>query len=384
MNFDLSQDQKLLVDTAASFAKKSSPVSRARALRSDPLGFDPKVWKQMAELGWLGLCVPESEGGFGARFVDLALVLEQLGTTLVPEPIIATCVLGATALARAGSGEQRGRWLTPLAAGELHAALAWAERDSRYDPAACATRAEKRAGGWRLSGEKVWVQGGHVADLFLVSARTGGGARERGGVSLFAVDKAAPGVEVVAVDTMDGRRAAMLTLSGVEVGSDRMLGGDGDAVPLVEDVLDVAAAAACAEGVGIAQAVLAMTVDYLKTREQFGVKIGTFQVLQHRAVEMFVETELLRSHAIEACLRVDEGEADERRQAISASMVQLATGGRFVVRQGIQLHGGIGCTDEHDIGLYFKRMQTLGALFGDEEHHLARFAALTQPPGVPL
>jgi alkylation response protein AidB-like acyl-CoA dehydrogenase len=384
VNFDLSQDQKMLVDTAASFAKKSSPVARARKLRSDPLGFEPKVWKQMAELGWLGLCVPEQEGGFGGRFIDLALILEQLATTLVPEPILATCVLGGTALARAGDAEQRARWLAPLAAGELHVALAWAERDSRYEPAACALRADKKSGGYRLSGEKVWVQGGHAADLFLVSARTAGGARDADGVSLFAVDRDAPGVEVQPVATMDGRRAAMLRLQGVEVGADRRLGDEGGAAEVVGDVLDVAAAAACAEGAGIAQAVLAMTVEYLKTREQFGVKIGTFQVLQHRAVDMFVETEILRSHAIEACLRIDEGEADERRQAVSAALVQLATGGRMVVRQGIQLHGGIGCTDEHDVGLYFKRLQILGVLFGDEDHHLARFAALSQPPGAPL
>jgi alkylation response protein AidB-like acyl-CoA dehydrogenase len=384
VNFDLNQDQKMLVDTAASFAKKSSPVSRARKLRRDPLGFEPKVWKQMAELGWLGLCVPEADGGFGARFVDLALVLEQLGTTLVPEPLLATCVLGGTALARAGSAEQRGRWLGPLAAGELHAALAWAERDGRYSPATCAARAEKRPGGYRLSGEKVWVQGGHAAQLLLVSARTSGGPREAKGVSLFAVDKDAAGVEVQRVETMDGRHAAMVRLSSVDVGADRLLGPEGGAGPIIEDVLDVAAAAGCAEGLGIAQAVLSMTVEYLKTREQFGVKIGTFQVLQHRAVEMFVETEVLRSHSIEASLRVDEGDADERRRAVSAAMIQLVTGGRGVVRQGIQLHGGIGCTDEHDIGLYFKRMQILGAIVGDEEHHLARYAGLTQPPGAPL
>jgi alkylation response protein AidB-like acyl-CoA dehydrogenase len=386
VNFDLSSDQKLLVDTASSFAKKSSPVSRARKLRTDPLGFEPKVWRQMAELGWLGLCVPEANGGFGARFVDLALVLEQLATTLVPEPILATCVLGGTALARAGSDEQRARWLAPLAAGELHAALAWAERGGRYDAAAVATRAEKMASGkgYRLSGEKIWVQGGHAANLLLVTARTAGGPLERTGVSLFAVDSGASGVEVRPVETMDGRRAAMVRLDGVEVGADRMLGDEGIAAPLVEDVLDVGAAAACAEATGMAKAVLAMTVDYLKTREQFGVKIGTFQALQHRAVEMFVEVELCRSHSIEASLRIDEGAADERRQAVSAAMVQLATGGRGVVRSAIQLHGGIGCTDEHDVGLYFKRMQSLGALLGDEDHHLARFAGLTQLPGAAL
>src|SRR5262245_2189048 len=221
----------MLVDTAASFARKSSPVARARRLRGDPLGFEPGVWKHMAELGWVGLCVPESEGGYGARFVDLALVLEQLGTTLVPEPLLATAVLGGTALARAGSGEQRGRWLAPLAAGDLHVALAWAERDGRYEPAACGTRAEKLArGGYRVAGEKVWVPGGHAAELLLVSARTGGGGRERSGVSLFAVDRDAPGVEVQPVDTMDGRRAAMVRMAGVVVGADRLVGPPGEAV----------------------------------------------------------------------------------------------------------------------------------------------------------
>jgi alkylation response protein AidB-like acyl-CoA dehydrogenase len=374
MNFDLSQDQKMLVDTAASFAKKSSPVSRMRGLREDPLGFEPRVWKQMAELGWLGLCVPEEAGGFGGRFVDLALVIEQLGKTLVPEPLIPTVVLGGTALAR-GTAEQQARWLAPMAAGDLQVALAWAERDGRYRADACATRAERVGGGWRLTGEKTWVLNGHAADLFLVTAKG------EGGVSLFAVDRATKGLTVKPVRTMDGRRAAMLRLDGAMVVADRLLGEAGQGAAVTEAALDAGAAAACAEAVGIAQAVLAMTVEYLKTREQFGAKIGTFQALQHRAVEMFVEVELLKSHSIEASLRIDEpgGSAEERRAAVSAAMVQLASGGRQVVRQGIQLHGGIGCTDEHDVGLYFKRMQTLSQSFGDEEHHLARFADLTQP-----
>ena len=374
MNFDLSQDQKMLVDTAASFAKKSSPVSRSRALREDPRGFDPKVWKQMAELGWLGLCVPEAAGGFGGRFVDLALVIEQLGKTLVPEPLIPTVVLGGFALA-SGSAAQQERWLSPLAAGELQAALAWSERDGRYRPDAVATRAERVGGGWRLTGEKTWVLNGHAADLFLVTAR------DAAGVSLFAVDRGTKGLVIKPVQTMDGRGAAMVRLDGAMVVADRLIGEAGQGAAVAEAALDAAAAAACAEAAGMAQAVLAMTVEYLKTREQFGAKIGMFQALQHRAVEMFVEVELLKSHSIEASLRIDEpgGSPEERRAAVSAAMVQLASGGRQVVRQGIQLHGGIGCTDEHDIGLYFKRMQTLSQSFGDEEHHLARFADLTQP-----
>ncbi|HEU5056804.1 MAG TPA: acyl-CoA dehydrogenase family protein [Kofleriaceae bacterium] len=380
MHFDLSQDQKMLVDTAASFARKSSPVARARRLRADPRGYEPAIWKQMAELGWLGLCLPEEVGGFGGRFIDLALVIEQLGATLVPEPILPTAVLGGTALVRGGDPEQRGRWLGPLAAGDLQVSLAVWERGGRFDPTWCETRAEKSAAGWRLSGEKVWVPGGHAADLFLVAARTAGAPGDPAGVSLFAVDRAALAVEPL--QTIDGRRAAAIRLSGVEVGADRRLGGDGAAAAVIEAALEAGCAAAAAEATGIAQAVLDMTVDYLKTREQFGALIGTFQALQHRAVEMFVETELCRSHAIEACLRVDEGDAGERRRAVAAAMVQVASGGRFVVRQGIQLHGGIGCTDEHDVGLYFKRMQALSQMLGDEQHHLARFADLTQPARV--
>jgi alkylation response protein AidB-like acyl-CoA dehydrogenase len=380
MNFDLSHDQKMLVDTAASFAKKSSPVARARRLRADPRGFEPAVWKQMAELGWLGLCLPEEVGGFAGRFIDLALVIEQLGATLVPEPLLPTVVLGGTALAAGADPEQRGRWLAPLAAGDLQVALAVWERAGRFDPTWCEARAEKSGKGWRLSGEKVWVPGGHAADLFLVAARTGGAPGERSGVSLFAVDRAA--LEVAPVQTIDGRRAAMIRLAGVEVGGDRRIAGDGQAAEVIERALEAGCAAAAAEAVGIAQAVLGMTVAYLKTREQFGALIGTFQALQHRAVEMFVEAELLRGHAVEACLRIDEGGGEERRRAVAAAMVHVAQGGRFVVRQGIQLHGGIGCTDEHDVGLYFKRMQALSQMLGDEQHHLARFADLTQPERV--
>lgn len=372
MNFDLTSDQKMLVDTAQSFAKKSSPVSRARALREGPLGFDPALWRQMGELGWLGLCLPEEVGGFGGRFSDLALVIEQLAATLTPEPILPTVVLGGGALARAADAAQRERWLAPLAAGELHAALAWAERGGRFDVTACETRARAGDSGYTIDGEKIWVPGGHAAQLLLVTAQTGAG------LSLFAVDAGAPGVEVQPLQTIDGRRAATVRLSGVAVAKDRLLGAEGGAAGVVEDVLDMAAAAAVAEGVGICQAVLTMTVDYLKTRQQFGVKIGTFQALQHRAVEMFVETEILRSHALEACLRIDEGDPADRRRAVSAAMVQLCGGGRSVVRQAIQLHGGIGCTDEHDVGLYFKRLEALTHMFGDQQHYLRRFADLTQ------
>jgi alkylation response protein AidB-like acyl-CoA dehydrogenase len=376
MNFDLSQDQKLLVDTAAAFVRKESPVTRLRAMRQDPLGYSKQVWKQMGELGWLGILVPESLGGFGGAFVDAALVIEKLGTTLVPEPYVASVVLAGGMILAAGSEAQKKRWLEPLVSGDATYALAYAERESRFDPLRIATRAEKSGAGYRLSGEKVFVLNGHAADAIVVSARTSGSAGDREGVSAFVVDAKARGVTVRPIKTMDGHHAAMIAFDGAVVDADRLLGGDGGAGPALERAIDLGAAAACAEGVGIMQTVLAMTRDYLCTREQFGVRIGTFQALQHRCVDMFIETELARSASMMASIKVDDPDETERKSAISAAKAQLAVSGRFVTQQAIQLHGGIGVTDEHDAGLYFKRMHILSTLFGDEEHHLARFASL--------
>ena len=371
MNFDLTEDQKMLRDTTRSFAKKESPIERKRKMIDTELGYEKSVWEQMGELGWLSVPFPESVGGFGGNLVDVALIVEQFASTLVPEPYIPSVVLGGMAVLRAGNASQQKRWLEPLCEGKTSLALAYAERQSRFDVTDVATKAEKTRGGYKLSGEKVWVLNGHAADTLVVSAATGDG------LALFAVDRTAAGLTVQAVKTMDGNRAAMLKLDGVAVDGDRLLGEPGNAGAILAEVMDLGSAAACAEGVGICQAVLAMTVEYLKTREQFGTKIGAFQALQHRAVDMFIETELCKSHSIEASIRMSDG-SDEttRASAVSAAKVQLATGGKYVVEQGIQLHGGIALTEEHDMGLYFKRMHILNTLFGDEEHHLARYAAL--------
>ena len=375
MNFDLTDEQRLLVDSVASFAKKQSPVTRLRQTREEPLGFSREVWKQMGDLGWLGMSLPEAAGGLAQSFADVALILEHLGKTLVPEPIL-PAIVAATPIARLGSEEQMGRWLAPLAAGDACLALAWAEAQGRYDVADVETRAEKSGDGYRISGKKRFVLAGHAADHLVVSARTSGASRDREGVSLFVIDRDAEGLSIQPIKTMDGHRAAMIALDGVELSKDRLLGAEGAAISALEEAMDIGAAGACAEGVGITRAALEMTTDYLRTREQFGVKIGSFQALQHRAVDMFVETELCKSTAILAAIKADDRDEDERKGAISAAKVQLSTGGRFVVAQATQLHGGIGVTDEHDIGLYFKRMQVLAALFGDEEHHVARFASL--------
>jgi alkylation response protein AidB-like acyl-CoA dehydrogenase len=376
MDFTFTSDQELLQSTVASFVRKESPVSRVRATRKDPVGWSRDLWKRMGDLGWLALPFAESAGGLGGTMIDAALLLEQLGTTLVPEPYLSSAILAGTALAEAANEAQRERFLAPLLAGDTVVALAWAEVDGRYDPASIGVRAEKTGGGWKLTGTKRFVLEGHAADLLVVSARTAGANGDRDGVSLFAVDAGAPGVAKQPVGLIDGHRAAIVELAGVEVGADRLLGHEGAGLAALELALDRAAAGACAEAVGLMQTVLHMTCDYLRTREQFGVKIGTFQALQHRAVDMFIETELSRSAMYMAAIRAGDPDAVQRASSISVAKAQIAQSGRFVTQQSIQLHGGIGISDEHDIGLYFKRMQALGSLFGDEDHHVTRFASL--------
>ncbi len=373
MDFELSDDQRMLVDTVANFVRRESPVTRARKMREDAIGYSRATWQKMGELGWLGLLYSEEFGGLGGGMVDVALVLEQLGTTLVPEPFVSTVVLGGNAIFRAGSDEQKARWLAPAVAGERTLAFAYAERDGRYDPTAVTTEARREGAGYVLNGKKMFVLGGQDADAIVVSARTSPGPD---GLSLFVVERGAQGLDVQAVTTLDGRRAAMLRFEGLRLDESARLGAEGSARAVIEAVLDDAAAAACAEGAGIARAVLDMTADYLRTREQFGVKIGSFQALQHRAVDMFIETELLRSTMLMAAIKAGDADVVERQGAISAAKAQLEVGGRLVTQQAIQLFGGIGITDEHDVGLYFKRMQVLLSLFGDAHYHLQRYAAL--------
>ena len=369
MDFELDQDQQMLAKTVADFAKNESPVERFRKLRDDDVGYEASVWQRMGELGWLGVPFAESVGGFGGSFIECATVLENLATTLVPEPYLASVVLGGMTLARAGDAAQHEAYLTPMIEGETTLALACSEAQSRYDVSSVETSARPDGSGYVLGGRKVWVLNGHRADHLLVSAKAAGG------VTLFVVPRDAEGVHVTVAKTIDGRMAAFIEFDEVRVSDGARLGEEGSGAAVLERTMDYAAAAAVAEGVGIASRMLQMTVDYLGTREQFGVKIGSFQALQHRAVDMYAETELLRSISMASMVRADEDDAGTRRGDISAAKYQLATGGIWVAQQSLQLHGGIGVTDEHDIGLYFKRMYALNALFGDREHHVARFAS---------
>ncbi|MEM6989898.1 MAG: acyl-CoA dehydrogenase family protein [Myxococcota bacterium] len=371
MNFELTSDQKMLAQTVSQFTKTKSTVERFRKLREAGTSWEREVWAEMGELGWLSVPFPEEAGGFGAGFVEVAIIAEGLGKTLVPEPFIGSVVLGGMALLQAGSASQHEQWLAPMIEGTSSLALGYAERQSRHDVSRVATTATRDGGGWKLSGEKVFVPNGHEAEHVLISAQT------PDGIGLFVVAADGPGVTRTKVKTIDGHGAGRIRLDGAAVGDDCRLGEPGDAtVATLEHVLDYGAAAACAEGLGICQATLDMTVAHLKERKQFNVPIGSFQVLQHRAVEMFVEVELVRSVSILASISVEDEDPVARKRGVSAAKAKLATAGRAVTREAIQLHGGIGITDEHDIGLYFKRMVALDALFGDEVHHVERFSAL--------
>ena len=308
-------------------------------------------------------------------YVEAGLCGPQLGPTRVPEPIIPLFGAGS-ALAEAGSAEQQQRFLAPALAGEQSLAFAFLEEQSRHDPHSVRTHAHPAGAGYRLRGKKRWVLNGHAADVIVVSARSDGGEASADGLSLFVIDRSLPGVRVQPVSTMDGQKAAMIELADVEVGADRVLGGVGKAGPLLAALMDLGAAASVCEASGILQTVLWMTRNYLMERKQFNVPIGSFQALQHRTVDMFVEAELTKSVAMLAMIKAQDPDPNERQRAISAAKASVIESGAFVTRQGIQLHGGIGVTDEHDVGLYFKRMHILATLFGDDAFHLARYASL--------
>ncbi len=376
MNFDLSEEQQMIVESVAKFVAGESPVERFRRLRDAGRGFEPAVWEQMGSMGWLSVELPVAENGFGGRFVDLALILEQLGRGLVPEPYLASVVLAGGLLSRLGNDAQRAEFLAPMAAGRTSLALAYAERQSRYALHDCRTRAARDGEGFVLRGEKQWVLNGAHADRILVVARSAGADRDREGLSLFVVDADAAGLTRLAVPGMDGHQTGLLRFDGVRVGRERLLAAQDAALPWLEWAIDRGAAAACAEGQGALQELFERTVAYLKQRQQFGVPIGSFQALQHRAADMYAQLELCRSAMILAAIQADAEDPAERMAEISTAKLQLAEGGWYIQENAIQLHGGIGVTDEQDEGLFFKRVRVLQSLFGDADYHVERFQSL--------
>jgi pimeloyl-CoA dehydrogenase small subunit len=375
MDFDLSDEQRLLKDQVTGLIEKEYAFEQRKAYAREPLGYSQARWAQFAELGLLALPFAEAQGGIGGTPVETMIVMEAFGRGLVLEPYLATVVLGGGLLRFAGSAAQLDAMVPAIAGGTLRLAFAHTERQSRYDLADIAVTAKPEpGGGFVLSGQKGVVLHGDSADRLIVSARSAGGQRERDGISLFLVDPKADGVAVQGYPTIDGLRAAEIALRDVRLGPDALLGPRDHALPLIERAVDLAIAALAAEAVGAMSVMHELTVEYLKTRKQFGVAIGSFQALQHRAVDMLVALEQARSMAMLATMMAEALDTAERRRSIAAAKVQIGLSGRFVGQQAIQLHGGIGMTDEYKVGSYFKRVTMIDTLFGDADHHLAAVA----------
>ena len=373
MDLSYSEDHTLLSESITRFIQNDYDFETRSRIAASDLGFDAGVWQQFADLGWLAIPFSEDEGGLGADPVSVMILMERFGRGLVLEPYVPSILLGGRLIAAAGGAEQRSRYLGELIAGKIQLAFGHGEPSGRYALAHVATRAEGGAGGFTLSGQKAVVHNAEAADFIIVSARSSGEVRAQEGISLFLVPRRTPGLTVRPYRTVDGLRAAELVLEGVQVGEDALLGEEGGAYPAIEAVTDGAVAAVCSEAVGVMDLLRETTLEYLKTRQQFGRPLGAFQVLQHRAVDMLIACEEARSLALMATLSFDKT-VSERRRAVSAAKARIGNAGRKVGQEAVQLHGGMGVTDELKVGHYFKRLTMIDTFFGDAAHHLDRFA----------
>ena len=376
MDFELSEEQRLPKDSVERLLTDRYTFDARQRFMQEPLGFSRELWRQYAELGLLGLPFKEEYGGVGGGPVETMIVMEAFGRALALEPFLATIVLGGGCLRLGATAELCASLIPKIVNGHLLLAFAHAERQSRYDLADVASTARKDGSNYVLDGAKTLIVHGDCADKLIVSARLAGERRDQHGIGLFLVDADAAGLSRRGYPTVDGLRAAEVTLAGVRVGAEAVIGEPGNAFPLIARVVDAAIAALAAEAVGAMAALHQLTVDYLKTRKQFGVPIGSFQVLQHRAADMLIALEQARSMCMLATMMTDERDEVDRCKAIAAAKVQIGRSGRFIGQQAIQLHGGIGMTMEYKVGHYFKRVTAIDTLFGDADHHLAKLARM--------
>jgi pimeloyl-CoA dehydrogenase small subunit len=372
MDLDLSEEQRLLKESVDGLLTDAYDFDQRKKYMAEKGGWSKALWGKLAEQGLLGLPFSEEDGGFGAGGVETMIVMEALGKALVLEPYLATVILGGGFLRHGGSAEQKAAYIPGIIDGSKTFAFAQLEKNSRYDLGDVSTTAKKKGAGWVIDGEKFVVLNGETADMLVVTARTKGGQRDPSGVGLFLVPGNAKGIAKKGYPTQDGLHAADITLTGVEVGSEAAIGDPENALPLIERVVDEARTALCAEAVGAMDESLKTTVEYLKTRKQFGVAIGSFQTLQHRAADMFVAVEQARSMSMFATMASEFDNARERATAVAAAKVQIGKSLKFVGQQSIQLHGGIGMTQEAKIGHYFKRLTMIENTFGDTDYHLRR------------
>jgi pimeloyl-CoA dehydrogenase small subunit len=372
MDFDLTDEQRLLRESIERLLSDRYDFAKRRSYAAEPEGWSRSLWSQYAELGLLGLPFAEDYGGFGGGSIEVMLVMEALGRVLGLEPYLATVVLGGTALRLAGNEAQKSAILPQIADGDMILGFAHSERQARYDLTDVLTTAKPSGGKWLLEGAKSVVLHGDCAQRLVVSARTSGERDDPDGITLFLVDTAANGMARRSYPMRDGTRAAEISLSGVEVGQDNELGEVGAGFPVIERVVEAGISATAAEAVGAMEAMQAMTLEYLKTRQQFGRPIGDNQALQHRAAEMLMALEQGRSMAMLAAMMVEELDATERAHNIAMAKVGVGQASKFVSQNAIQLHGGIGMTEEYAVGHYFRRCMVIEHLFGDIAHHLSR------------
>jgi alkylation response protein AidB-like acyl-CoA dehydrogenase len=372
----LTEEQSMLRDAARTWTQEKSPVSAFRKVRDSgaPLGYDPAAFADMAQMGWTGVIIPEEYGGSDFGYLSLGLILEETGRTLTASPLLATAAAAASAIILGGSARQKETWLPKIASGELVASLA-IDEGAHHAPQKVSLTATRDGDSYRLTGTKTFVLEGMAAGLFVVSARTGGADSDREGITLFLVEATAEGISRKALKLVDSRGAAIVKFDNVRVGADAVLGEVGQGWNLLEKTLDRARAALAAEMLGAAVQAFETTLDYLKTRVQFGQVIGAFQALQHRAAKMFTDLELSRS-CVEAALTAIDNDSPETAELVSLAKAKMGDTLHLVSNEMVQMHGGIGMTDAHDAGLYLKRARAMEATFGGQSYHRDRYARL--------
>ena len=377
MKLILNEEQQMLRDSAKDFAEQKTPVSHFRGLRDnkDPLNWDKEIWKEMVDLGWSGILIPEEFGGSDFGLAGISVIMQEVGKTLTPSPLFATAVLGASAITSFGTQDQKSKYLPLIASGEITTALA-VDEESHHAPANTITKAELVNDKWILNGKKKFVVDGASADVLIILARTSGAKGENTGLTLFILDANAKGVEVIKTDMADCRNYANIVLNNVAVDKTAILGDRESGGEAVNKILDEGRIALASEMLGNSEAAFEMTIDYLKERKQFGVLIGTFQALQHRAAEMFCEIELTKSAVMAAMQGADENNNDLQRMASLAKSIAGETL-YLVSNESVQMHGGIGVTDEYDIGFFMKRARVAEVIFGGANFHQERYANLS-------
>ena len=375
MDFTFNEEQTLIQDQVDQFVQKEYDWETRQSLSNSDLGFGESNWQKFAELGWLGISVSEDSGGFGGSAIESMLIMEAFGKGLVVEPFLETMIMAGSLIDDYGSDEQKSSVLEPAISGEMHLALAYAEPQSRFNLSDVVTEAKAEGENYILNGYKSVVMNGPSANKIIISARTSSSQLDENGITLFIVDSDSKGLSKTNYKTVDGRRASDLTIEDVSVSKDNIIGNLDSGFEILDSAIDKAILAISAEAVGAMEVLYKTTVEYTKTREQFGTPIGKFQVLQHRMVDMFMEYEQCKSLLYMATMKHEEGASDAKK-AISGLKYQVGKAGKFIGQQAVQLHGDMGVTDELNVGHYFKRLTTVGTIFGNTDYHLKKYTSL--------